>query len=105
MLVTGVFFAHNLNMKNNVQYIFGKDLTKHLETIETNERYLDLRITRFSEEFLASDKVTFEQIEILLKTLEDYLDCCLGAAELDYCLLNLRQSIYWLAQYSEADYE
>lgn len=89
-------------MKGKVLYLFGKELTKELEKTETRERYLRLRIERFTEEFLNQD-VTFDDMEDILLAMEEYLENCLDHPYLYNTIYNLRQSIWWLQLYAEQD--
>ena len=86
--------------KENTFYLFGKDLTTHLASTPSNKRYLEMRIERFTEEFLNSE-VTFDQLETVLSCVHDYLADCEDSPELGNTLINLRQSIFWLHEYSE----
>ena len=88
---------------DNVFHIYGKTLDDHLRKKETNARYLDNRIERFYQEFLSSD-VTFEQIESVILCLDNYLGGCGRTAELEYCLMNLRQATFWLNIHGGEDY-
>ena len=89
----------------NVLYIFGKELTEHLETKESSQRYLEMRYHRFRDEFLSCDDVEFYQIQMILDSIHEYLSHCMEAQELDHCLFNLKQSMFWLTEYSFASYE
>jgi len=87
--------------KKEVSYIFGKTLTKHLQDMPTNQRYLELRIERFSEEFLNSD-TTMDNIDDMLVAIYDYMNTIDEEyTELEHTLINLNQSIFWLREYSE----
>lgn len=85
---------------SEVSYIFGKTLTQHLETLEANDRYLELRVNRFAEEFLNSN-TDYDHVDMILSCVYDYLYTCEGAEEMYHTLINLRQSIFWLRLHYE----
>ena len=87
-------------MENEVSYIFGKTLTKHLESLPTNERYLKNRIERFGQEFLQAES-TFEDIDNILDHIYEYLYLCDESEEMNFTIMNLRQTIFWLREASE----
>lgn len=89
-----------MNEENNIIYLFGKDLTDHIESTPTEKRYLALRIARFREEFLTNE-ATFDDIDDILHAVHDYMYQCEDCDELSNHLINLRQSIYWLHEFSE----
>ena len=91
-------------MKGKVLYLFGKELTKELESKETRERYMTLRIQRFREEFLNSD-ITFDDLDDILIAIEEYLELCSEHPYLYNSIYNLRQSIWWLQLYAEVEIE
>jgi len=91
--------------KEKISHIFGKELTEHLSNTETNKRYLEARLCRFRDDFLDQEQIEFNHIESVMEAIHEYLSHCMEARELDYCLLNLKQSIYWLSEYRDGEYE
>lgn len=81
-----------------ILYIFGKEFTEHLNELDTNERYMALRIERFSEEFLNSD-ATYEDIEDMLLVIDEYLCSLDDSFFLHASILSLKQSIYFLGEH------
>ena len=76
-------------------YIFGKTLTQHLDSLEVNDRYLELRIERFTQEFLTSE-VTYDQLNYMLECIYSYLYQLDESQDLEFSLMNLQQCIFWL---------
>lgn len=84
-------------------HIFGKELTEHINDTETCDRYLELRIARFSEEFLNSE-TTYEDTMELLECIQEYLEGL--DDDSDYFLHSihaLQHAIWWLDLYIKGE--
>jgi len=75
-------------------------------TLPYSENYIENRINRFYEEFL-SDEQSYEHLEKILAIVHDYLLLCNDGenTELYNAIINLRQAIFWIDQWTQVEVE
>lgn len=71
---------------------------------EYSKRYLKNRIANFRREFLKQNAIDFDDLDMILACVEDYLIGCEESYAKGNCIIRIGEARFWLSQYEDEDH-